>query len=84
VKQVQVCGSRIALAVRLEMVEGGERSTEIVIVDWQGNKTKSVSEAISICKKKLVADVQILSVVCRRPFVSVCQRITDFGRFTIQ
>lgn len=37
--------------MRLEMVEGGEGSTEIVIVDWHGNKTKRVSEDISICKK---------------------------------
>ena len=50
-KQVQICGRRIALAVRLEMVEGGEGSTEIVIVDWHGNKTKRVSEDISIYKK---------------------------------
>lgn len=80
-KQVQVCGRRIALAVRLEMMEGGEGATEIVIVDWHGNKTKRVR--YFYLQKRLVADVQILSVVCRRPFVSVCQRIADSGRSTI-
>ena len=46
-KQVQICSSRIALAVRLEMREGGEGSTEIVVIDWHSNKAKKVSEEIS-------------------------------------
>jgi hypothetical protein len=44
VKQVQICGSRIALAVRLEMMEGRAGSTEIVVVDWRNNRMKRVSE----------------------------------------
>jgi hypothetical protein len=47
VKQVQICGSRIALAVRLEMMEDGEGSTEIFVVNWHCNKTKRVRDDIS-------------------------------------
>lgn len=42
VKQVDVCGGRVALTVTLE-TDGGEAETEIVIVDWHKNKAKKVN-----------------------------------------
>lgn len=42
IKQVEVCGRRVALSIRSE-TEGNEGITDVVVVDWQSNKAKRVS-----------------------------------------
>jgi len=60
VKDVQIFGRRIALAVRLETMEGGEGWTEILVVELPA---------------KTVIELQIFLVVCRYSFVSITKRI---------